>query len=396
MKNKLQFLIVLWVVLLSGAVVFSHYYNMMFAVFVVLLFTYLFKFKLKKNILKKFYAPLLFFLILIILNVIYNQNFSDNVTYLHLFTRIFLASTIPLVLSFNEFRDKYLKIIYFLCWTSITIFLIVVFFRETVFLFPLITSNTGAFFHNLLLAVYNVPLQTFPKNSSIFWEPGAFQAFINIAIAFEVLFYKFQNKKRLIIFVIAILTTFSTTGYIVFILQIISFIFFTKTTNTGVNKIYKILLFSLLGLFLFSGIFISSVIDKFSETNVSYFLRYVGTVLDLSIFTQSPIFGVGPSKYMILIENSAYNEYGINMGVSSNSITKLLAVYGFIFLFLMLYYYFKSTSLLGGKNFLKRLIYFCILIIIFATENFITSFFFLSILFYGFQNKPVSDKINNY
>lgn len=175
-------------------------------------------------------------------------------------------------------------------------------------------------------------------------------------------------------------------------IQLTLVIVFKKSTDKKIfTKITKLFSIILIGLFLFSSLFISTVLDKFSETNQSLFIRSAGTLVDLDIFQNSIYFGVGPSEYLSLVETIAFNEYGLNMGVSSNSLTKFMAIYGILILILILYYYFKATSILIGKNLINRIIFFGIFIIIFVTENFITSFFFLAILFYGLQNKLINN-----
>lgn len=57
------------------------------------------------------------------------------------------------------------------------------------------------------------------RNSGMFWEPGAFQGYLNIAIAFALLLPHKNDKKwklQIGILVAALLTTKSTTGYLVF------------------------------------------------------------------------------------------------------------------------------------------------------------------------------------
>ena len=396
MKKKLQFLIVLWVILLSGSVVFMHYYNIMFYFFVLLILVYILKTGV--NNIKIPYGPVLVFLIIIILGLIYNQDFSAKFSYLHIFIKILLVATIPYILSFDQFADKFLRIIFFLSLTSLMIFTLVFVNRELVSLFPEISSHTAgkAFYYNLFLAVYHVPLPNNISNSSVFWEPGAFQAFLNIAIAFELYFFKFKHKKRLIVFVLSMITTFSTTGYIIFIIQLSLFLFFDKSFRTKwSNIILKILLIGLLLMFVFSGLFIGTVLDKFSETNYSYYVRFGGTLIDLSIFSQSPLFGVGQSAYKILMEKMAYNIYGLDMGVSPNSLTQSLAIYGSFLMAFLLFYYYKFTYLIAGNNLIKRLSYSVILLIIFSTENFITSYFFLSLLIYGTRSRFHYQKLND-
>lgn len=54
------------------------------------------------------------------------------------------------------------------------------------------------------------------RNCGMFWEPGAFQGYLNMAIMFAVLMERSKwNKNSLIILIVAVLTTKSTTGYAV-------------------------------------------------------------------------------------------------------------------------------------------------------------------------------------
>lgn len=54
------------------------------------------------------------------------------------------------------------------------------------------------------------------RNCGMFWEPGAFQGYLNMAIMFSVLMERSKwNKFSLILMIVAVLTTKSTTGYAV-------------------------------------------------------------------------------------------------------------------------------------------------------------------------------------
>lgn len=54
------------------------------------------------------------------------------------------------------------------------------------------------------------------RNCGMFWEPGAFQGYLNMAIMFAVLMERSKwNKISLILMIVAVLTTKSTTGYAV-------------------------------------------------------------------------------------------------------------------------------------------------------------------------------------
>lgn len=68
------------------------------------------------------------------------------------------------------------------------------------------------------------------RNCGMFWEPGAFQGYIMLAFLFYINDYKSLwniHRWKCIILSLALLTTFSTTGYIVYLLYI-AYIIFTS------------------------------------------------------------------------------------------------------------------------------------------------------------------------
>jgi len=73
------------------------------------------------------------------------------------------------------------------------------------------------------------------RNSGMFWEPGAFQAFINLCLFMNFYRMSFLLKQKyisLLIIVLALITTQSTTGYLIFALTIGVYILF----YSGINK----------------------------------------------------------------------------------------------------------------------------------------------------------------
>lgn len=67
---------------------------------------------------------------------------------------------------------------------------------------------------------------TLARNAGMFWEPGAFQGYLNLAIAIALLLPKnVARRNSLIILIAALLTTYSTTGYIVFAFIIVYYLY---------------------------------------------------------------------------------------------------------------------------------------------------------------------------
>lgn len=87
------------------------------------------------------------------------------------------------------------------------------------------------------------------RNCGPFWEPGAFQGFLNLALAILILTYQNRNKWFYIItgtFIVAIITTYSTGGYIVLFANIALLL----TLERRLDSVFKILIFAI---FLFAA-----------------------------------------------------------------------------------------------------------------------------------------------
>ena len=88
------------------------------------------------------------------------------------------------------------------------------------------------------------------RNYGIFWEPGAFQIFLNYGIIYELFCDKRKGKTiRIIALLTALITTFSTTGYISLCLILMAF--FIESKNN--NRILPILCLIPVAFFIFSN-----------------------------------------------------------------------------------------------------------------------------------------------
>ncbi|MDU6365061.1 MAG: hypothetical protein E6582_16250 [Clostridium sp.] len=128
------------------------------------------------------------------------------------------------------------------------------------------------------------------RNSGMFWEPGAFQCFINISLIFE-LFGEKKNKFNIILFIITIITTQSTTGYIIMAMVLLYSMVTLKIKFKNKTNVILLFLVIIIGLFY---LFNSKIItDKFDTGNTSYRLRTNDFMGSINIITKYPLKGVG-------------------------------------------------------------------------------------------------------
>jgi len=252
-----------------------------------------------------------------------------------------------------------------------------------------IITDYSSYYGNAYLYVYRYPYYrtSLLRNTSIFWEPGAYQAFLNLAIIFE-LKRKKPNSFRMAIFIVSLITTFSTTGYITFLLITLKS-FFEKSNNS--KKTFLILLITLIFIL---TIFSEVIINKLSTDNLSFSRRILDAKIDLKIFFENPLLGVGYNNYSTsFIDNLKYSIFSGTS--SSNSITHALAVFGLVFTFLISYLYIRFI-LFFENNIFHRLFLFIILISIFSTENFMLSPLWMALAFYGLKSADYKDQNSNY
>jgi hypothetical protein len=202
---------------------------------------------------------------------------------------------------------------------------------------------------NIIFYTINVQNENsfpFSRNAGFTWEPGAFSVFINFAIFLNLVINRFKLKgnRKLLIFVIALITTFSTTGYGVFMLLVLFYVY-----NRNVK--YRILLFPvaiILGFYLMSLPFMSEKMIEISKENTDELLensilydkqyspqRITSFMIDFQDFRNNPILGYGGHQ-------EERWTYKLGADISSISgIGKILAKFGLIgtlFFFIGLFY----------------------------------------------------------
>lgn len=211
------------------------------------------------------------------------------------------------VMKIEEFKIAFIDIMVFVSGFTIITYFMYLIFPNLFVLFPVLPSS-GQVVYNLGFSIIRRGAGIF-RAYGFFWEPGAFQTFINFAIPLLV-YDPYQNSKKLKLFIlfIALLLTFSTTGYIVGVVNLL--IVFTKDKNYETNKFFK-LVFTIIIIILFiyliypiipesiSGVsFGFSKIRRFLQgTSIDAYdsssVRFDSIYYPLQLFFSKPIFGTG-------------------------------------------------------------------------------------------------------
>ncbi|MFJ5759267.1 O-antigen ligase family protein [Neobacillus sp. NPDC093182] len=231
------------------------------------------------------------------------------------------------------------------------------------------------------------------RNAGPFWEPGAFQAFLVVALLMIllVLLPKIQEAKNLkrikyqfLILCITLLTTQSTTAYVLFILM--SLVFLKEIKNLFLtNSIKKGRLLKGFAIFIMVSVGISIIIssnninDKLSEVDNEYSsvaIRMNDSIQSIEMIKDGGLFGLGKTFYNDKLEATR------DISNNSNGLLNMVYTYGVFFgAFYIIFYKKGIDSFFSIKNSKKKYFIYLVFILFYLTEGIYWLSVFLLFLF---------------
>ncbi len=199
---------------------------------------------------------------------------------------------------------------------------------------------------NFIIYVMSVKLEGFNvyRNSGAFWEPGLYVIFLNIAFFLNMFITKKIINKTNLIFIIAILTTFSTNGFIVILMSLALFTSINKSVSLPVKILLFTFLIGVLPAIMALPFMSKKVDDQFNQSDISY-SRFGAAVVHYNIVKDYPLTGMPWSE-------ETYLKYADN--ISPNGITVIFVRYGLIagIIYYILLFRLCSTimALFGKRN----------------------------------------------
>jgi hypothetical protein len=142
------------------------------------------------------------------------------------------------------------------------------------------------------------------RNAGFAWEPGVFASFINLAIFFNLIRnrFKLKSNKHLWVFLIALASTFSTTGYSLFVLLALFYLY-----NQDFVKVFwlaPIVAVSVMFVFMLPFMYekisfdnkwtTEELVYRSAKYNISHFpQRFQSLQIDFIDFMNHPLIGYG-------------------------------------------------------------------------------------------------------
>lgn len=372
MKRMCYFdnIIVILSIIASGTVVFSFQHRNKFMLLYFIVSLVYFRKKISMNHLKKEgFLKLIIILALVSLNCLINYNNKIYWGETFRFIAYIIITYMNLCcISFSQYKKLFVRVMVVFAAISLIVFSCVhlgIFKVKVKVIYDMIYHIS--YFH--VVGTYIVTT----RNSGLFWEPGMYQVFLNLALLFRLdgIFKSeyTKNKSRfdIIILIIAIISTKSTTGYIVMIVILITFLLkynFNIRKKVGIVLIKCLMIIA--AIFIVITVLNSNVVsNKFDKDNYSFRARENHIVSSIKLIHDRPIIGYGirSDKYI--------QEYTLQTGRNAvNSMGVFVMVLYLGIPFTVLYYCFIYTQIKKRKFAFNNLIIFLIIIIFHSTEVF--------------------------
>lgn len=356
---------------------------------VILILSFMFIPKVKYVNKDKIYLTI--FSIAILASMIVNEGFDVN--FIQRIVLLWLSVAIVTSIDYDRFMNIYIKIIRFIAIFSMICFIL----APILVSLPLPKMHSGEISY-ISLFFTNISTHN-TRNYGPFWEPGAFQLYLNWAI-----FYELRNIKRfklsdIIIFVLCVFTTKSTGGIVILGMMLIYYLLFVKHDfHDRKNKRLVFWIRLLMVVIALGGVAAIMAIPELyhsifgkvialqenstmiNSANVSSMTRLLSTPACIEAIKMKPLFGWGIDGLKDIILKL------FDITTNTNSILGMAALFGFVpgllYILLFIKVVCKQSDILLGRIWLIL-----ILCAMFCTENLVCSFFFWCILFYESRYK---------
>lgn len=385
--NKYVEIFSVFLLLLSGgSVPFLFYRKELF--FVVLVFFALLLFS--KRLSYKELRQLVFILVSISLFLLINYLFAISEQSIQKvsanLTVMFSATFVVMYFNSSNNKNKFTDYLY--------IALLVVLFHSLInfFLYPLISGNLSSisnwhyecssflnlFFYNPQKYSFDILGFSMVRNQGLFWEPGVLQVFLNILL-FLSLFVRRFKLSIVGLISLAVLSTLSTTGLLIMILQ---FVVYSTTVVRKNILLLPLFIALLLGFYTLASLNLSDKI--LGDGATSFQVRFFDLVQPVLIAIDYPLTGVGldDQRYIEVRNRIDYNLWidGINFDSlekgATNSIMFFLATTGFPATILLLWMIYRQTLISNNKK-----LFFVLMIFSLMTEPLLLKpFFFIFVI----------------
>lgn len=315
---------------------------------------------------------------------------QDTITFTGIYM-IFIAMAflICICIDFSLFFKNFEKIIYFIAIVSI-IFEIFSYLAPSIIIqLPTYSNIQDVKF--IYIGIWGLDLRTlgssFIRSTSIFWEPGVFSIYLNLALLFCLFIEKKNIAKKIFIYGIALFFTFSTAGYIVYLYLLMGYVIFGDNYKYRIGFLIMIIVIITLVLVFNSSSIYDIVFSKLNNIKEGTTIARLGSfIVSFRLMLKYPIFGVGQGNLVELFKQEMIAVFGIPSNDYTNGFLYYYVVYGILFGVISTVGLFKFSFNFGSNNIIKKLYFLIFFIFLFIAEHLLSSLPFI-LIFYGLTFK---------
>lgn len=317
------------------------------------------------------------------------------------------AYFITKMICFEDYIRVFCKVMYFFAVYSLILTVLAYISPWLIYRLPVVVNTVDVKFYHALFAGLDERSmgQLCVRSGGIFWEPGVYQMYLNLAILFDLYLSKGRINRRLIIYILAVIFTFSTTGVVILIWLLGTYQLFEKTRDRKMSTnivIYLLLLLCAFLLFWFAGSTEAGKVIFGKLTDMGHgstMPRWASIIVNLDIAKDHPFFGIGVDVEVMRKEFIARSKVLLVKYWTRQNTNTLLSQFstcGIFFGSLFTYASYQFGKLFTEKR-MMQLSIFTWLFLMYVGENLNTSLFPFIIVFYGINadklHKPQIDTI---
>ncbi|MCK5136200.1 MAG: hypothetical protein KAR19_10480 [Bacteroidales bacterium] len=237
-----------------------------------------------------------------------------------------------------------------------------------------------------------------PRNCGAFWEPGMFAVFLNLALLMNLYIEKraILSKKNLV-FIIALITTLSTTGYIVLFLILLSRLSFQNSILKFLISLPIIVVFIYFAyLYIWNLDFIGGKVNSNIEArHYNRSSRFGAAVYHFERLSEFPLAGV-----VLKYGNEEQNVYYTERETTPNGLSLVFLIYGIpigIYYFVLFYFGISKWLIyIDQKDIKVHVLFFIVSLLLAFSQDITGRLFYIMILFFPicfknpYQNEHIS------
>ncbi|ULQ57951.1 hypothetical protein KJS94_07025 [Flavihumibacter rivuli] len=347
-----------------------------------------------------------FFGLILLLHYLYFGSFYLNTAILQIL--VLLQAVFTVAIIGTHFIEVYLRVMFVIAIISLVFFVPILVYPPALGIIlsasPIkITMATEVYgweqvSQNILIMNFNSTFEGLRRNSGPFWEPAVYSSFLLIALVLSTLQSRSVFSKRSIVFLLATLSTFSTTAYLA--TGFFVFLYYLLVYKDPVFRLISLVSFFIISIIIYFNVeFLGKKIEN-EIKSVKFDALYQGGNSRISS-AYLDFIELGERPFYVMFGRGAHPEYRYGTEdkqvLRINGITDQMSRWG-VFFFLFFFYNVKrSTEAIaryyGFKRTIGILFFVTILISAFSEVlfqfGFFWTFFYLYVVYEGLgQESP--------